>query len=142
MIKSTSAEIRFGGNSAFYSSSQDFIQLPEKEQFLSQTDYYATVLHELGHWTGHHSRLNRDMGGDRHSKAYAREELVAEIASVFVSAETGIPQSQEHINNHAAYVQSWLEIIKDEPKALFKAISQAQKAADFLLLGGKNNVAF
>ena len=133
LIKASKADIRFGGNSAYYRALSDYIQVPEKDQFLSQTDYYATVLHELGHWTGHPSRLNRDLSGTMYSKAYAREELVAEIASVFMSAETGIPQSQEHIDNHAAYVQSWLEMIKNEPKALFTAISQAQKVADFLL---------
>lgn len=140
LIKASRAVIRFGGNSAYYRLMQDYIQVPEKDQFVSQTDYYATILHELAHWTGHPLRLNRDMSGTMHSKAYAREELVAEIASVFISAETGIPQTQEHIDNHAAYVQSWLEMIRDEPKALFKAISQAQKVADFLKnIGGEKH---
>ena len=111
----------------------DYIQVPERGQFNSQADYYATALHELGHWTGHPSRLNREMSSDIHSEAYAKEELVAEMASMFVSAETGIPQTQEHFDNHAAYVDYWVKAVKEDPNALFRAVNQAQKASEEIL---------
>ncbi len=103
------------------------------EQFNSQANYYATALHELTHWTGHPDRLNRDWSSDMKSEAYAREELVAEIGSMFVSAETGIPQAKEHLDNHAAYVESWIKAVEADPNALFKAVSQAQKASEEIL---------
>ena len=91
------------------------------------------IFHELSHWSGHSSRLNRNLSVLRTSITYAREELVAEIASMFISVETGIPQNQEHFDNHVAYVSSWISILKEDHKALFKAISDAEKAANFIL---------
>ena len=133
ILKESGAEIRHGGNEAFYSLTGDYIQVPERGQFNSQADYYATCLHELGHWTGHPSRLNRETSSDMNSETYAKEELVAEISSMFVSAETGIPQTQEHFDNHAAYVDHWVKAIKEDPNALFRAVSQAQKASEEIL---------
>ena len=122
-----------GGNEAFYNRTNDSIQLPEKGQFKTQADYYATALHELGHWTGHPDRLNRKTSSDMKSETYAKEELVAEISSMFVSAETGIPQTQEHFENHASYVDYWVKAVKEDPNALFKAVNQAQKASEEIL---------
>ena len=85
------------------------------------------------HWTGHPSRLNRETSSDINSETYAKEELVAEITSMFVSAKTGIPQTQEHFDNHAAYVDHWVKAIKEDPNALFKAVNQAQKASEEIL---------
>lgn len=85
------------------------------------------------HWTGHPSRLNRETSSDMNSETYAKEELVAEISSMFVSAETGIPQTQEHFDNHAAYVDHWVKAIKEDPNALFRAVNQAQKASEEIL---------
>ena len=133
ILKESGADIRHGGDSAFYAFEKDFIQLPAMEQFNSQADYYATALHELTHWTGHPSRLNREQTSDMKSEAYAREELVAEIGSMFVSAETGIPQTKEHLDNHASYVDFWIKAVEEDPNALFKAVSQAQKASEEIL---------
>ena len=133
ILKESGAEIRHGGNEAFYSMTGDYIQVPERGQFKSQADYYSTALHELGHWTGHPSRLNRETSSDMNSETYAKEELVAEISSMFVSAETGIPQAQEHFDNHAAYVDHWVKAIKEDPNALFRAVNQAQKASEEIL---------
>ncbi|MBQ3458898.1 MAG: DUF1738 domain-containing protein, partial [Synergistaceae bacterium] len=133
ILQESGAEIRHGGDEAFYNSTEDYIQVPERDQFNSQADYYATALHEMGHWTGHPSRLNRETSSDINSETYAKEELVAEITSMFVSAETGIPQTQEHFDNHAAYVDYWVKAIKEDPNALFKAVNQAQKASEEIL---------
>ena len=133
ILNESGAEIRYGGNEAFYNLTGDYIQVPERGQFKSQADYYSTTLHELGHWTGHPSRLNRETSSDMNSETYAKEELVAEITSMFVSAETGIPQTQEHFDNHAAYVDHWVKAVKEDPNALFRAVNQAQKASEEIL---------
>ncbi len=114
ILKESGAKIKYGGNEAFYNRTDDFIQLPEKSQFKTQADYYATALHEISHWTGHSSRLNRPASSDMKSETYAKEELVAEISSMFVSAETGIPQTQEHFENHASYVDYWVKAVKED----------------------------
>lgn len=116
-----------GGDRAFYRPSEDAIHLPAKESFHSTYDYNSTALHELAHSTGASHRLNRDM-----KTSYAREELVAEITSAFSSVNLQASQSQEHINNHKAYVQSWIQMIKDKPETLMSAISDAQKAAEYM----------
>jgi len=133
IISDSGAEIRYGGGRAFYRRSEDFIQLPRTEFFEDTAGYYATLLHELVHWTGHESRLHRTLGSVMSSPEYAREELVAEMGSMFLSAETDIPQTPEHFANHAAYVESWISILKGDSNALFKAASEANKAAEFLL---------
>ena len=133
ILKESGAEIRHGGNEAFYNLTGDYIQLPERDQLKTQADYYATALHEMGHWTGHPSRLNRPTSNNMNSEIYAKEELVAEITSMFVSAETGIPQTQEHFDNHASYVNYWVKAVKEDPNALFKAVNQAQKASEEIL---------
>ena len=133
ILLESGADIRHGGNEAFYDRTDDYIQVPERGQFSSQANYYATALHELEHWTGHPSRLNREASGDVRSESYAKEELAAEITSMFVSAETGIPQTQEHFDNHAAYVDYWVKAVKEDPNALSRAVNQAQKASEEIL---------
>ena len=133
ILQESGADIRHGGNEAFYNRTDDYIQVSERGQFSSKADYYATALHELGHWTGHPSRLNREASSDMRSESYAKEELVAEITSIFVSAETGIPQTQEHFDNHAAYVDYWVKAVKQDSNALFRAVNQAQKASEEIL---------
>ena len=133
IILDSGAQIRHSGFSAFYSPQDDFIQVPQKKLFIDTTSYYAVIFHELSHWSGHSSRLKRNLSGLKTSTTYAREELVAEIASMFISVETGIPQNQEHFDNHVAYVSSWISILKEDHNALFKAISDAEKAANFIL---------
>ena len=127
----TGADIRHGGNRAFYTIGEDYIQMPPFAAFRSPDAFYGTLAHECVHWTGHSSRLNRDLGCKRWGDAgYAMEELVAEIGSAFLCAELGLtPEVRE---DHAAYVADWLRVLADDKKAIFTAASHAQKAADFL----------
>lgn len=128
----TRADIRHGGNRAFYAIEPDFIQMPPFESFHDPESYYATLAHEQTHWTRHSSRLARDMGRKKWGDAgYAMEELVAEIGSAFLCAELGL--TPEIRDDHAAYIASWLQVLKDDKKAIFTAASHAQKAADYLL---------
>lgn len=129
-VKNTGADIRHGGGGAYYRPSDDFINLPPFEQFTSPEGYYATALHELSHWTGHASRLNRDLKGFGNRQEYSREEIIAELASVFVSASLGI--APPSMDDHAAYIAFWIEALKADPKHLFTAASKAQAAADYL----------
>ena len=133
IIKNSGADIRCEGFRAFYSPTEDYIQIPRKEYFFDTNAYYSTLLHELAHWTSHPLRLNRAISVNKSSPEYAREELVAEIASMFLSAETGVPQTQEHFNNHAAYISSWISLVSSDYNALFKAASDAEKVVDLLL---------
>ena len=130
-IKRTGADIRHGGNMAFYAPGPDRIQLPPFEAFRSPETYYATALHELTHWTRHESRLTRDLGRKRFGdEGYAREELVAELGAAFLCADLGI--EGEEREDHAAYLASWLKVLKDDKRAIFQAAAHAQRAADFL----------
>lgn len=129
LIAATGADFRIGGDRAFYAPSQDFIRVPPQPAFFEQINYYRTCFHELGHWTGHASRLNREFKGRYGSHAYAREELVAELSSAFVCASLGIAPTVRH----ADYLGSWLEVLKEDNRAIFNAASLASKAADFIL---------
>lgn len=124
------ATVNFGGNKAFYLPVVDAMQMPHRDTFETLEHFYATHIHELGHWTGHESRLGRDLAGEFESVAYAREELVAELSSAFVCNELSINVQLEH---HASYLQHWLTLLRGDDQAFFKAASQAQKAADWLL---------
>ncbi|TIT00366.1 MAG: DUF1738 domain-containing protein, partial [Mesorhizobium sp.] len=104
LIRASGADIRIGGDRAFYMPVRDFIQLPPQPAFLDQINYYRTALHELGHWTGHPTRLARDFSGSFGTKAYAREELVAELTAAFTCSTLGI----EPTVRHADYIASWL----------------------------------
>jgi len=118
---------------AFYSRSSDSIHLPSKEAFQDASGYYGTALHELAHWTGHPSRLNRPTLTDSYRFGdlnYAKEELRAELASVFIAAEVGVPHDPA---NHAAYVGSWIKALKDDKNEIFRAAHDASKATDFVL---------
>ena len=129
LIAGTGADFRVGGTKAFYVPSQDFIRVPPQPAFFEQVNYYRTCFHELGHWTGHDSRCARDLSHSFGSKPYAREELVAEMASAFVCASLGITPTVRHTD----YIGSWLEVLKEDSRAIFRAASQASKAADFIL---------
>lgn len=118
------------GDRAFYRPTTDSITLPEKNQFESADRYYATALHELGHWTGHPSRLDRDLAHPFGSEGYAKEELRAEISSMIVGDELGIGHDPEQ---HAAYVGSWIKALQDEPLEIFRAASDAEKICNYLL---------
>lgn len=114
---------------AYYSVAQDKIVLPARGQFNRAEDFYDVCLHELGHWTGHKSRLNRDMGGSFGSISYAKEELRAEIASFMLSSSLGISHD---VKSHASYVDNWIQILQKDPKELFRACSDAEKIKDYL----------
>ena len=129
VIDQSGADIRHQGFQAFYASSRDCVYLPERSSFPSSDGYYATALHELSHWTGHKSRLNRDFSGRFGSEAYAVEELIAELSAAFLSAHCRIPGQLQHSN----YIASWLKVLNSDKRAIFMAAAQAQKAADYLL---------
>lgn len=114
---------------AFYRLSTDSIHLPPKEQFKSAANYYATALHELGHWSGHSSRLDRDLGHPFGSEAYAKEELRAEIASMLLGAELGIGHDP---SQHTAYIKSWIRVLEDDPLEIFRASADAEKIVNLL----------
>lgn len=128
-ISQSGASIHHGGNRAFYSPAADQITLPERSQFKSPADYYATALHELVHWSGHASRLNRSLKGRFGDEAYAAEELIAELGAAFLCASLGVEGKLQH----EGYIASWLRVLKNDKRAIFTASSAAQKAADFLL---------
>jgi antirestriction protein ArdC len=123
------ATICEGGCEAYYNSTSDFIRMPPAASFISAEDYGATLYHELGHWTAHPSRLNRDLRNRYGSTAYAREELIAELTSAFLCAGFGIVPKVRH----ADYLANWLAVLKGDSRAIFHAASQASKASDFLL---------
>lgn len=121
-----------GGDRAFYRPSEDKIHLPKPEFFYSDYAYNSTALHELAHSTGAEKRLNRNMGGKFGTEGYAYEELVAEIASCFMSVNLQTEQTQTHIENHKAYVQSWISSIRESPELLVKAVADAEKASAYM----------
>jgi antirestriction protein ArdC len=130
ILKNSGAIIRIGGDRAFYSPSTDHIQLPPESAFRGPPEFATTALHELGHRTGHPSRLNRDMQSRFGSAGYAMEELRAELASAFVASELGIPTD---IPQHASYIGHWMKPLKDHKREIFRAAADAQKIADMVL---------
>ncbi|CAK7035933.1 MAG: DNA primase TraC [Bacteroides sp.] len=117
-------------DSAFYRPSTDSIHLPQREQFISPDRYYAVALHEVGHSTGHHSRLDRDLTGAFRSESYAREELRAEIASLMIGDELGIGHDP---GQHAAYVGSWIKVLREDPKEILRAAKDAEAIKDYVM---------
>lgn len=125
------ADVRHGGNQAYYTMAEDRVQMPPLETFRDAESYYATLAHECTHWTRHPSRLERDFGRKRWGdEGYAMEELVADLASAFLSADLDL--TPETRPDHAAYIGSWLKVLKNDKRAIFTAASHAQRAADFL----------
>ncbi|CAN5500815.1 zincin-like metallopeptidase domain-containing protein [soil metagenome] len=129
LIGATLADFRIGGHEAYYAPALDYVRVPPQPAFHHQIDYYRTALHELSHWTGHPSRLNRDQTGRFGSKPYGFEELVAELSAAFACAALGVVPTVRH----ADYIGSWLSILKEDNRAIFRAASKASKAADYLL---------
>jgi len=129
IITASGATFNIGGDAAFYSPEHDFVQVPPQAAYHEPINWYRTALHELGHWTGHASRLDRDQKGSFGSAPYAREELVAEMAAAFTCASLGIAPTVRHSD----YIASWLTVLRDDDKAIFRAASAASKAADYLL---------
>ena len=129
LISATGADIRIGGTRAFYVPSADYIQVPSPATFFEPINFHRTVCHELGHWSGAPNRLNRDLSGGFGSPSYAREELVAEMTGAFVCAALSIVPTVRH----ADYLASWLEVLREDNRAIIRAASAASKAADYLL---------
>jgi antirestriction protein ArdC len=127
-LRRIAAEIRHGGDKAYYSPAEDFIVLPRMEDFESTAHYYATSLHEHVHHSGHPTRLNRDLGGRFGTRSYAAEELVAEMGVAFLCSFLQINAELRH----ASYIASWLELLENDSRAIFTAASLATKAADYL----------
>lgn len=126
-IEAQGVPVTYGGDRAFYSPSRDAVVTPHPGNFSSPEAYYAVVLHELAHASGHPDRLNRPRG-ERGSAAYAFEELVAELAAAFLCAEFGLRECA----HHAAYLGFWTELLENDPKAIFRAAREASRAAGFL----------
>ena len=129
----TMPKLKHEGCRAFYKPSMDYICMPKREHFLSEEDYYNVLFHEMTHSTGHETRLDRKAGMECvafGSESYSKEELVAEMGSAFLCSYSRI---ESKIENSAAYIQSWLNALKDDKKLLVQAASQAQKAADYIL---------
>ena len=124
----TGASIREGSGEAYYLPGADFISLPRFEAFKNAAHFYSTACHELGHWSGHKSRLARDLRHRFGERAYAAEELVAELCSAFLCAEFSIDGDLRH----AGYIEHWIGLLKADTRAFFTACSNAQAAADFL----------
>ncbi|WP_226896321.1 zincin-like metallopeptidase domain-containing protein [Polymorphobacter sp. PAMC 29334] len=129
-IAGTGAAIVHGGNQACYYPSLDTIHMPQPAAFDTYADYGATAAHELTHWTGHASRLNRDLANRFGSEAYAAEELVAELGSALIGADLGLPVT--HLDNHASYIDHWLRMLRADERALMTAAARAEEAATYL----------
>ena len=131
------ATLRHQGDSAYYEPVVDRITMPPAELFTGYDHYYATLAHELSHWTGHSTRLDRDLKHRFGTSAYAAEELVAELSSAILGAELGLPVA--HLDNHASYIDHWLKLLKDDDRAILTAAAKAEEASALLLrLGGRD----
>jgi antirestriction protein ArdC len=135
LIEATGADFRIGGDQAFYVPSEDFIRIPPQTAFTDQINFYRTAFHETAHWSGHKSRLNRNLTTKFGTVDYAREELVAEMATAFVCASLGIVPTVRH----ADYIGNWLHVLKEDAKAIVRAASLASKASDFILTFQKSH---
>jgi antirestriction protein ArdC len=135
LIAASGTDFRIGGDQAFYVPSEDFIRIPHQTAYTDQINWYRTAFHELGHWTGHKTRLDRILTTKFGTQDYAREELVAEMATAFVCASLGIVPTVRH----ADYIGNWLQVLKEDAKAIVRAASLASKASDFILAFQKSH---
>jgi antirestriction protein ArdC len=129
LIRATGVDFRIGGERAFYDPRHDFVQVPPPQAYFEPINWHRTALHEIGHASGHSSRLNRDMTGSFGSKKYAFEELIAEISAAYLCASLGITPTVRH----ADYIGSWLDVLREDNRAIVRAASAASKAADYIL---------
>ncbi len=140
LIAGIGADIRIGGEEAYFAPKSDYIVMPDKHRFTGTATstategWYSTLLHELTHWSGHEARLARQYGERFGDDAYAMEELVAELGAAFLCGDLGI--TIEPRPDHAAYIDHWLKIMKGDRKAIFAAASAANKAAEYILSRG------
>lgn len=129
LIAATGADLRIGGERACYDVAGDFIRIPPPQAYFEPVNWHRTALHELGHWTGAACRLGRDLTGPFGSKSYAQEEMIAEMAAAFSCAALGIVPTVRH----ADYIGSWLDVLREDHRAIIRAASAASKASDYLL---------
>ena len=129
LIRATGADLRIGGERAFYVPSEDYIQVPPPSAYFEPVNWHRTALHELGHWSGATHRLARDLSGAFGSALYAKEELVAEMTSAFLCASLSIVPTVRH----ADYIGSWLDVLREDNRAIVRAASAASKAADYVM---------
>jgi len=129
LIKASGITFHIGGDRAFYAPAEDYVQVPPPQAYFEPINWHRTALHELGHATGHRSRLNRDQSASYGTRKYAFEELVAELCAAFGCASLGIVPTVRH----ADYIGYWLEVLREDNRAIVRAASQASKAADYLL---------
>ena len=126
----THADIRHGGARAYFRPSEDIVQMPHFADFDTPEAYYAVLLHELTHWSGHKSRLDRSLKGRFGDPSYAFEELIAELGAAYLCADLGV--SIEPRPDHASYIAGWIKGLRDDPRAIFRAAAAAEKAASYL----------
>ncbi|MBP2449857.1 ArdC family protein [Rhizobium leguminosarum] len=132
-FRDTGAVIHHGGNQAFYAPGPDLVQMPYFETFRDAASYYATLSHEVTHWTAPEHRVGRDLSRYAKDKSErAREELIAELGSCFLCADLGIVPELEPRSDHASYLQSWVTVLADDKRAIFQAAAHAQRAVAFL----------
>jgi len=136
---SIGAMVRHGGNRAYYSPSEDYVQMPPFAAFKDNVSYYSTLAHEHTHWTSREGRCARELGKRFGDNAYAAEELIAELGAAFTCAHLGL--SSEPREDHAAYIQSWLKVLKADKRAIFTASSKAQQACDWLVQRAESHKA-
>ncbi len=129
------ATLRHQGDAAYYEPGPDRVTMPPGEAFTGFDHYYATLAHELSHWTGHSSRLSRDLKNRFGTAAYAAEELVAELSSAMLGAELGLPVA--HLDSHASYIDHWLKLLRADDRAILTAAARAEEASGFLLRLGR-----
>lgn len=135
-LVATDADIVYGGDSAYWNRSTDRVHLPDREMFTSTAGFYSTAFHELTHWSGHESRLNREFGKRFGDHAYAAEELVAQLGAQFLSAEFGF--GLEAIEATADYLAHWEQMMRSDERAIFTAAAKASQAAEYLAMLAEN----
>ena len=129
LIRATGVDFRIGGDRAFYVPADDYVVVPPPQAYFEPINWHRTALHELGHASGHRSRLNRDFSSSFGTKKYAFEELIAEMSAAFCCASLGIVPTVRHADS----IGSWLDVLREDSRAVVRAASQASKAADWIL---------
>src|SRR5277367_1209676 len=129
LIRTTGVDFRIGGDRAFYDPRHDFVQVPPPQAYFEPINWHRTALHEVSHASGHPHRLNRDLSGAFGTKKYAFEELIAEISAAYLCASLSISPTVRH----ADYIASWLDVLREDNRAIVRAASAASKAADYIL---------
>jgi antirestriction protein ArdC len=136
LVRELSPRLRWAGDQAYYSLARDTIRMPDRVRFETQAGLYTVLMHEVGHWTGHPKRLDRDLTGAKGTPEYWFEELVAELSACFVLAALALPDRMDELPQSASYLKHYLDLLRDDRRKLVKAASLAQRASDYILSGG------